>query len=294
MKLLNAIGTGLSLTVLCLLVAPKAKADDWNQKTTVTLTDPVEVPGVGQHLLPPGSYVFKLKNSSADRHIVEILNQDETQVLTTLLSVPNHRLKATGNTILTFSARPAGEPEALKAWFHAGEHSGEQFVWDSPRSIALAKQANESVLSTPAVVASASVDALNSAQIQAVNPNGEIIETAQVVEAPPADDATTASASAVDPAAAATSLPVPQPAVAPTAPAVAVSVTPTPAVDPAPVTPAQPVEEAAAAPAPPVTSEPVVAPSLPHTSSHLPLIGLVGLLSLGVGFGLLGFSKLKA
>jgi hypothetical protein len=31
MKLLKGIGTGLSLTVLCLLVAPKAKADDWNQ-----------------------------------------------------------------------------------------------------------------------------------------------------------------------------------------------------------------------------------------------------------------------
>jgi LPXTG-motif cell wall-anchored protein len=38
----------------------------------------------------------------------------------------------------------------------------------------------------------------------------------------------------------------------------------------------------------------VLVASLPKTASHLPLIGLIGLLSLGAGFSLLGISKLKA
>ena len=77
MNLLKGIGTGLCLIVLCVLAAPKAKADEWNQKTIVTFSAPVEVPGVGQHILPAGTYVFKLMNSLSDRNIVQILNVRE-------------------------------------------------------------------------------------------------------------------------------------------------------------------------------------------------------------------------
>ena len=69
MKLLKGLGTVLCLTVLCIIVAPKAKADEWNQKTVVTFSAPVEVPGVGQHILPAGTYVFKLMDSLSDRNI---------------------------------------------------------------------------------------------------------------------------------------------------------------------------------------------------------------------------------
>jgi hypothetical protein len=239
MTLVKGLGTGLCLTVLCFLAAPMAKADDWNQKTTVTFPEPVEVPGVGQHLLPAGTYVFKLMDSSSDRHVVEILSQDETKVFTTLLSIPNHRLRTTDKSVLTFSERPAGEPEALKAWFHSGEHAGEQFVWDRPRAIQLAKQANEAVLSTPAALTDGPVEALKTATVEAVSPVGETVETAQVVEAPP-------------------------------------------------------VVVAAVVPAPAVATQPVVVAALPKTASQLPLIGLLGLLSLGAGFGLLGISKINA
>ena len=87
-------------------------ADDWNRKTVITFSGPVEVPGVGQHNLPAGTYVFKILDSQSDRHIVQIFNQDETQVLTTILAIPNYRLKTTDKTVITFRERPAGEPEA--------------------------------------------------------------------------------------------------------------------------------------------------------------------------------------
>ena len=93
MKLLKGVGIALSLAVLCLLVVPTARADDWNRKTVITFSGPIEVPGVGQHSLPAGTYVFKILDSQSDRHIVQIFNQDETQVLTTILAIPNYRLK---------------------------------------------------------------------------------------------------------------------------------------------------------------------------------------------------------
>ena len=114
MKMLKGIGIGLCLIALAVLVAPKAKADAWDQKTIVTFSGPVEVPGVGQHILPAGTYVFKLKNDLGDRHIVEILNEREDHLFSTIIAIPNSRAKRTGNTVITFRERPAGEPEAFE------------------------------------------------------------------------------------------------------------------------------------------------------------------------------------
>jgi hypothetical protein len=187
MKLLKGIGIGLCLIALAVLVAPKAKADEWNHKTIVTFSGPVEVPGVGQHILPAGTYVFKLMDSLSDRHIVQIFNEREDHVYTTILAIPNYRLKATGHTVITFRERPAGKPEALKAWFYPGHEWGEEFVYERSTAIQLAKEVDEPVLSTPVALADAPVEALKSAPVEAVAPTGETIDTAQVVEAPPVE-----------------------------------------------------------------------------------------------------------
>ncbi len=185
MTLLKGLGTGLCLTVLCLIAAPKAKADDWNRKTIITFSGPVEVPGVGAQVLPAGTYVFKIFDSNSDRHIVQIFNADETHVFTTILAIANYRLKATDKTVITFRERPAGEPEALRAWFYPGREWGEEFVYDRPKAIQLAKETNGYVLSTPVALTAAPVESLKTAPIEAVNPAGETVDTAQVVEAPP-------------------------------------------------------------------------------------------------------------
>jgi hypothetical protein len=185
MTLLKGFGTGLCLTVLCVLVTPRAKADELNRKTVITFSEPFEVPGAGAQILPAGTYVFKVMDSPSDRHIVQISNQDETHVFTLILAIANYRLKATDKTVITFSERPAGQPVALKAWFYPGREWGDQFVYERSRAIQLAKETNEAVLSTPAVLTAEPAEALTKATIEAVNPNGETVETAQVVEAPP-------------------------------------------------------------------------------------------------------------
>src|SRR6266853_2328306 len=98
-------------TVCCMvlataMLAPSAKADEWNRKTVITFSAPVEIPGVhlaGWAVLPAGTYVFKILDSQSDRHIVQIFSQDETTVYATILAIPNYRLQATDKTVITFS-----------------------------------------------------------------------------------------------------------------------------------------------------------------------------------------------
>ena len=187
MKLLKTLATLFCLIALCAIVVPTATADDWNRKTVITFSGPVEVPGVGQHNLPAGTHVFKILNSQSDRHIVQIFNQDETQVLTTILAIPNYRLHATNKTVITFRERPAGQPEAVRAWFYPGREWGEEFVYAKSRAIELAKETNEPVLATPVELDAAPIEALNTAPVEAVAPTGDPVELAQVVEPPPAD-----------------------------------------------------------------------------------------------------------
>ena len=106
--------TVLGLALMGLVFSPGAKASEWNRKTVITFSGPVEIPGVhltGWKVLPAGTYVFKLMDSESDRHIVQIFNKDETKCYATILAIPNYRLKATGKTVITFRERPAGQPE---------------------------------------------------------------------------------------------------------------------------------------------------------------------------------------
>jgi hypothetical protein len=177
----------LCTLAVCFFVLPTASADDWNRKTIVTFSAPVEVPGVGAQVLPAGTYVFKILDSLSDRHIVQIFNKDQTHVFTTILAIPNYRLRATDKTVITFKERAQGEPEAIRAWFYPGHQWGEEFVYDKTKALDLAKVANEPVLYTP--VAFDSVETLKTASIEAVTPTGEAVPVAQVVQAPPVETA---------------------------------------------------------------------------------------------------------
>lgn len=168
-----------------LFFLPSAAADDWNKKTSVTFTEPVEVPGVGAQVLPAGTYIFKLMDSLSDRHIVQIFDQAGDHLYTTILAIPNYRLQATSRTVMTFKERAAGQPEAIRAWFYPGRNWGEEFVYAKSRAVELAKVVDEPVLATPIELAAAPIEVLKTAPVEAVKPTGEVVELAQVVEPPP-------------------------------------------------------------------------------------------------------------
>ena len=215
---MNVLRT-VTTSVFCLaltgaVLSPAAKADERNRKTVLTFSGPVEIPGVhlkGWGVLPAGTYVFKILDSQSDRHIVQIFNKDETQVFATILAIPNYRLKVTGKTVVTFRERPAGEPEALRAWFYPGENYGEEFVYPKARAMQLAKETNTPVLFTAADVPLEVAEPIQKADepvvvqlkqvpVMAVQPTGEEVEVAQVVAPPPAEVAEVAAPATVLPA----------------------------------------------------------------------------------------------
>src|SRR3954468_4182304 len=98
-----AVACALAIGLAALPAA--SAAEPWNRKTIITFSAPVEVPGVGAQVLPAGTYVFKILDSLSDRHIVQIFNKEETHVFTTILAIPNYRLKTTDKTVVTFKER---------------------------------------------------------------------------------------------------------------------------------------------------------------------------------------------
>jgi hypothetical protein len=141
--------------------------------------------------------VFKIVDSTANRHIVQIFNKEETQIYATILAIPNYRLKATSRTAVTFRERPAGQPQALRAWFYPGRNWGEEFVYSRAQAVELAKSTNTVVLYTTAelplevekpmlAVSEPEVARLREAPVAAIQPTGEEVEIAVAVTPPPA------------------------------------------------------------------------------------------------------------
>jgi hypothetical protein len=198
----------LSMAFLGAAFSPTAKADEHDKMTIITFSAPVEIPPVyitGSRFLPAGTYVFKLLNSSSDRHIVQIFNEDQSKIYATILAIPNYRLKATGKTVITFNEGIQGKPEAIRAWFYPGANWGEEFVYPKDKAIELAQVAKQPVLLvaadvTPEVAAPEApevVAQLQQTPVMAVQPTGEVVEIAQVIQPPPVE---VAQASAPAPA----------------------------------------------------------------------------------------------
>jgi hypothetical protein len=212
------------LILAALAVSPTLQAannDVWNKKTTVNFTRPFEIPG--GKVLPAGTYVFKLLDSPYDRDIVQIFNEDQTEIYATILAIPNYHLNPTGETVIRFEERATGTPEAIKAWFHPNERWGHEFVYPRERAMEIAKMTGEPVPEAPLPVTTAKETpalSLESVPVRAAEPSGEVVAPSEAFGTAP--------------------------------------------------------EQAAA---------------LPKTASQLPLIGLIGLLSLGASFVLWLASK---
>jgi hypothetical protein len=95
----------------------------------------VEVPKM---VLPAGTYWFTLADSDSDRNIVEIWDANRMHLITTILAIPDYRLKPKGHTVIHFDERPAGSPEAINSWFYPGAGYGEEFVYPKTRAVQLA------------------------------------------------------------------------------------------------------------------------------------------------------------
>jgi len=255
-----AIASCLGLATM----VPNALADQWNKKTILTVNEPIQVPG---KVLQPGKYVMKLMDSPSNRHIVQIFNDRENEIQTTILAIPNYRLQPTGKTEFQWWEVPAGQPKALRAWFYPGDNFGQEFAYPKTASVAIAAVNTAPVPTTY----STSDSDLASARVGTVDKSGN--EAELTPDYTRQDSNTQAQATAETPQ---------QTEVAQAAP---------PAAEPAPAPVA--VEPAPA----PAQENTVIADSgtrmrtLPRTASPVPLVGLAGFLALGASMAVRAIAK---
>jgi hypothetical protein len=190
-KLCRAAQLALALLVLA---TGLAKADVSDKKTIVTFSAPVEIPG--DKVLPAGTYVFKLLDSTAERNIVQIFNKDETQLYATILGIPDYRDTPPSEPVIRFEERASGSPEAIKEWFYPGDEYGIAFVYPRNQAAQIAKRTNQHVLAMrnemeqniTAHAKSAndqSVRSMQKTDVAAVTPSGSQADVNQAVSSKP-------------------------------------------------------------------------------------------------------------
>lgn len=120
-------------------------ADQWNKRTILTVNEAIQVPN---KTLQPGKYVMRLLDSPSNRHIVQIFDENEQNLVTTVLAIPNYRLQPTGDTQFGFWETPAGQPKALRSWFYPGDNFGQEFAYPKNEAMRIASVVGERVPTT--------------------------------------------------------------------------------------------------------------------------------------------------
>jgi LPXTG-motif cell wall-anchored protein len=165
-----------SVGLLGVALSSSARADEWNKKTVMTVSEPIQVPN---KVLPAGTYVIKLLDSPSDRHIVQIFDASETHLQTTILAIPNYRIQPTGKTVFTFWETPPGQPKALRAWFYPGDNFGQEFAYPKSAAVQIAAVAHQPVPTTETTQAAE----LPQAEVTQTQPEPQ--EVAQATPPPP-------------------------------------------------------------------------------------------------------------
>jgi hypothetical protein len=156
----------INMMVLAVLASTSLFQDtqtyQWNKKSTLMVQEQVEFPGI---ILAPGVYVVRLKEGGERRSEVQITNQDETQVLATLVAIPDHRVRPDDNSEFVFHEIKGKGPTPVRSWFYTGDLVGLEFVYPETRAKEIARTTNDHVM--------ASND--KGGAILAVTPNGKEI-----------------------------------------------------------------------------------------------------------------------
>ena len=128
-----AVGLIIAFTLFFELAA---HADESDQATTITFSQPIQIPG---QVLPAGTYLFKLADSNSNQNIVQVFNADGTVLYATLQTIATERQEPTGHTMVALAEQGAGQPDALLKWFYPGRETGNEFVYPTQKEKELAQ-----------------------------------------------------------------------------------------------------------------------------------------------------------
>jgi hypothetical protein len=134
---------GCVVGVAACLLAGSASAQNFNRTTYLSFSTPVELPGV---TLPAGTYMFRLSDSTSDRHVVQVLDKDGAKLHARILAMPAKRLHVDDKSVVTFHELPAEATPAVRYWYYPGDDIGQEFAYPKDQAMRIAAATSEPVL----------------------------------------------------------------------------------------------------------------------------------------------------
>lgn len=169
-KLAVALG-GITLALL-FMAPPAVQGDDWNLKTIFTVSHTFAVPG--KVLEPNTKYVMRLLDLGSTRNVVQIFNEDQSELYTTFMGVSDYRLEPADTTIFEFIEVDAGYPKPIRSWFYPGRLNGLEFIYPKDQAMDIVAHSRQGVLTAEGRVR---LHDLNTIEIAAIDPDDVVATT---------------------------------------------------------------------------------------------------------------------
>lgn len=161
-----------------------------NQITYFTFSAPFELPG--GKTLPAGKYVFKVLDSPSNRHVIQIMSEDQTQMLATVMAIPAQRPEPSDEPEVRFMEAEANVAPAVRTWWYPGRTIGHEFIYPKDHARRLAARQRDAVLTTAGDATGD--DAMRTGDLARIGANGQ--ETAWSAETTNAENTQSATAAA--------------------------------------------------------------------------------------------------
>jgi len=133
-------------SILCLALAtailvPVLHADEANQATNVTFSQPMQIPG---KVLPAGSYWIQMARNG-DPDVIQILTEQH-EIIATLFTIRSERSKPTEQSEFVLASPGDGKAQAIVAWFYPNRTEGHEFLYPKVERQELARDTKQNVV----------------------------------------------------------------------------------------------------------------------------------------------------
>jgi hypothetical protein len=170
MKTLHTLARLLFLSSLVAVAtaAPASAQTALNNRTVMTFSQPVEVPG---KILPAGTYTFEMNDAGMNRHVIQIMDAGGTKLVALVLAIPSYRAAATEETVVKFAEVMPGQPQAIRQWYYPGQTTGNEMVYSKTRARELAVASNVAVAAADdTLYVDSTMDTMKTADVVSVTP----------------------------------------------------------------------------------------------------------------------------
>lgn len=148
-RLTSVAAAAFTAAFLTVTINVSAQDSNTNQRTFLTFSGPVQMPGV---TLPAGKYVFRLADTSL-HNVMQVFDGEEKDIIGQWFFIPKNRTTeeanaADGKPVVIFMEVPEGVTPAVKYYFYPTDLTGKEFIYPKDQALKLAAASKQPVLAT--------------------------------------------------------------------------------------------------------------------------------------------------